>query len=475
MAGHAPPIEQPRRGARAETSAWFILIGFFLVFCTLVAAVCIAGWRYYTEAMVPVGGALVRVHAPAGVNFQDRTSTKTFTPSKPCGAPPMTEVCQALKEGDLIQAKREAGYGPVASVVLPNRTQIDMWAHPTGAELTLTKYAVSRWTRRREEVELTQTAGYARYDLPAGDSRPYDELVYTVSITGGVSITLAPGGSYSVDVPHYDRDHPPAKTPTGEPMLAEIATRTGRAEVRTPAGTVVVEPGKKVQIDTASVTSEPIAAVWEIFRDADFAAYAKGDDFAWHTYSHVFDTTVTEAEKNGKIEIYRGCRPETPSFCGEEQKTANIAQFSREGNQPKSFGIGILQNVDVDISEYRALRFSMWARVIRQSVPNAGIANIECPVTVELWFRQESPSDEQQTRSLCVYQIDPRQPTSLSSNAASGFKYQGVPPNAWYHLSFDLRDKDLLPEARYLQRIRIYANGHDYISEITSVSLVASQ
>src|SRR5689334_22284863 len=113
MAEQSPTIERARRRTRPETSAWLILVTFFLIFCALVAAAGLAGWRYYTGAMQRVDGGLVRVHARAGVTYQAKGSTKKITPDAQCQDNPagVTDVCQALNEGDQLQAVPDAGYG----------------------------------------------------------------------------------------------------------------------------------------------------------------------------------------------------------------------------------------------------------------------------------------------------------------------------------------------------------------------------
>jgi hypothetical protein len=483
MAEHSSPIEQARRRTRPETSAWIMLVAFFLVFCALVAAGALAGWRYYNESMVAVRGAEVRVHAPAGVAYQEKGSSELTTPSTPCERKldDATAVCIKLTEGGRVQAKSEAGYGPVASIVLPDGTRIaDMYAHPTGADLTLSQYQVSQWTRQREIMKLAQAAGYVRYDIPATEGQPYAEVTYEVEITKGVSLRLGGGGSYSVDVPRYDQQHPPALAPSGKPLIAEVAVRdAGSAEVHTPGGVAIVRPGQKVQIDADKIASQPLDARWQLIRDGDFPCEKVTNDHcgAWQRIGYMFDPSVTPAEQNAVFSVYRGCRPEKPAFCGKDE-TVDIAQFYREGNQSKSYGVGISQTLDLDISEYRTLRFSAWARIIKQTIPGAGIANIECPVTVEIWYKQDSPLGDQQKRSICVYMDDREttsQATQLSGQLAGGFVYQSVPPSTWYQIEFNLRDDSLLPKARYLQVIRVVANGHDYISEVTDVSLLATQ
>ena len=64
---------------RPETSAWFMLLSFFLVFCLLIAGAGYAGWRYYSGATLPIEDlpkpGLVRVHTNAGVVYQSKGRT----------------------------------------------------------------------------------------------------------------------------------------------------------------------------------------------------------------------------------------------------------------------------------------------------------------------------------------------------------------------------------------------------------------
>ena len=476
MAETTPTITRSRRRARPETNAWLLLILFFLIFCAIVAGLCLMGWRYYTTAMTPVDGTTVRVHVPTGVYYQQRGTSRRDTPVKPCDVPPTTDTCQALGEDDRVLAVPQAGYGPVSSITMPDGAQIDLYPYPSGVDLMLKTYRVSRWTMGRHEVQLVQSAGYARYDIPDKIRQPYAELSYTVDITREFSVALSPGGSYSIDVPQFDPARPLRMTSAEQPLLAEIAVRTGSAQVQGPDGTVALLPNQKLQIDSTGLVSAPMPAQWDLIRDGKFEEYAQGSYpkglEAWVPNVYVFDQSVTDAEKNGQTRIYNGCPPATPSFCSDNP--AFLAQFQRQGNQSKSFGNGIEQSLDMDVSEYRTLRFTMWARVIRQSVPNAGIANVECPVTMRILFKENSPTDAPEQRFICFY----RNSTGKLIPPAGQFVYQAVDDiPSWYQVTFDLRDPklDLLRSARYIQSIAIFGNGHDYISEVTDISLVAAQ
>lgn len=468
------PVSKSAREIRPETSAWLMLVAFFVLFCAIVAVIGYVGWRYYNTAMVAVDGSLLRVHVNAGVVFQARGSTQAISLERSrhaCADGDM--ICQSMVRGDRVKVKPEAGYGPVASVSLPDRSQVDLWAHPTGADLLLENYQVTRWTRQRQEVVFRQESGYARYDVQ--DSQAYVEVSYTVEVSSGVQVVLGRGGSYSINVPQERFGVPVLRTVAGAPVLVEVAVRSGHAEVRGVDGVVVLRAGEKVSVTVAGSVGLPLPMRWELIRDGDFRQLAEGsfpDGVpSWLEYSTPTAPDLSSEERNGVFGVVRTCRPETPNFCSAADQ-AYVGRFRREGGQQKSFAIGITQTLDADISEYRLLRFSAWARVIQQTVPQAGIAGSECPVTIQFVYKQRSPTDPQQNRYFCVYAD---RTDTVIDRRESEFFYRGIPLYQWYHLSYELRDDPTLSQAYYVQTIRIYANGHDYVSEITDISLIGVQ
>jgi hypothetical protein len=481
MAEQSPTIEAARRRVRPETSAWLMLITFFLIFCAIVASIGFAGWSYYTAAMERVDGGLVRVHVRAGVTYQARDSAKKLTPDVLCPDNPdgVTDWCQALNEGDHIQAVPDAGYGQVASIKLPDQTQVDMWAHPTGADLTLQRYAVSRWSKQRQVVEFKQSVGYARYDIPTKDRIPYDEVSYSVIIskTNGVRVDLALGGSYSINVPHAEPGRPATLTESGDKLMVEVAVRSGSADVRTADGVVTAYPGQKIQVDAAGVASAALPARWELIRNGNLANWrpgAKSDaDGAWIQSVDPTDENATEQERNGRFTIEQRCGPATPDNCTPAEKV-NIGQFSRQGNQSRSFGVLIGQSLDLDISEYPLLELRAWVRIVNQSIAKAGTLGTECPMTIKMTFKQKSPSDTEQNRYFCIY-VDETAADLPRDQKGSEFIYTPVHQNQWYNLKYVLRNYESLKDAYYLQSVVILANGHDYLSEITDISLLAKQ
>jgi hypothetical protein len=462
---------------RPETSAWLLLLTFFLAFCLIVAGAGYGGWRYYTDATVPLEdlptSGLVRVHTNAGVVYQPRGRVDLITPRQLCAdnPPSVRDVCFDIEEGYRVRTVAGAGYGPVASVVLPDRTQIDLWSHPSGSDLTLDTYQVTRWNNRRQEVVFRQDSGYARYDVKNG--QPYAQVDYTVQISDGVLVRLAPGGSYSVNVSHADT---PALAENGAPLLVEVAARVGSAEVQGPNQRATVGPGRLVQVDRSGVLSAPLPARWELIQDGDFSSYTT-DDYrsGTATWTVVAPPRLPLNEEPGAFAISAGCRPESPNLCPRPADRTSIGQFRREGGQRAQFITAITQQLDADVSEYtRSLRFSAWTRVLTQTVEGAGIDGTECPIMITFAYKKTAPGDSRQEQTSCVY--------TISSTAKSGaavqqgyIRYYRIPRFEWTHLQIELRDIPDLKEVRYLEQIRIEARGHDYLAELTNVSLMGTQ
>ncbi|HEX5689580.1 MAG TPA: hypothetical protein VFX76_06245, partial [Roseiflexaceae bacterium] len=387
MAEQAQPSDDPRRRMRPETSAWLLLVMFFFVFCLLVAGSGYAGWNYYTGATISLQElavrGTVRVHTSAGVVFQPRGRNDLITPRELCTDNPqdLRDVCFQIEEGYRVRTMPQAGFGPVASVVLPDQTQVDLWAHPIGTDLTLETYQVSRWNNRRQEVVFRQDAGYARYDIKNG--QPYAKVDYTVELSRGVRVELAPGGSYSINVP---RDERSADT-NGEqaPILLEVAVRSGSAEVFGPHQRATLGPRQLVLVDRSGVLNTPTEARWQLIRDGNFSEHATDEYMTGSdTWSVTSSPPLPDKQRNGYFSVINGCRPSTPDNCPAPDDRTTIGQFRREGGQPDQFIVGITQTLDVDVSEYSQLHLVAQARVLAQSIEGAGIQGSECPIFITL-------------------------------------------------------------------------------------------
>jgi len=461
-----------------QASAWLVLLVFFGTFCTIVASSVWLGWRYYTTATMPVLGAVLRSHVNTGVVIQSRgqlsPSSLERLPGQRDPCPESRDICVPLSEGESVKSRREAGYGPVASMVLPDETHIQLWASPTGADLTLERYQVSQWNNNHQEVVLFQRSGYARFDL--ADHQPYQHVDYTVQIDTATSIDLVPGGSYSVYVPSDEAGHLPAVTADGRSLLVEVAVRKGQAYVVRGQRRVAIRPGEKLQVSTNGSIDPPIPAVWELIADSGFTQYRQQNMYhegslTWRQYWNENAPDLTDDEKKASFSIIRACRPETPDLCTAEDQVF-IGQFRRDGGQTRPFTTGIFQELDVDVSEYTSLRLKGWVRVLEQSIPGTGAQGSECPIMIQLIYKPTSPTDQEQQRYICVYSTTNGEKQLPDLQV---IRYRPVPPYTWYQIDIELRGDTLIKQARYLQTIRIEARGHDYLAEVTGFSMVGQQ
>ena len=77
-----------------------------------------------------------------------------------------------------------------------------------------------------------------------------------------------------------------------------------------------------------------------------------------------------------------------------------------------------------------------------------------------------------QDRFFCIYSVD-NGITEIPD--LQNIRYKPVPQFQWYYLDIELRDDSLIRQARYIQLLRVEARGHDYLTEVTGLSLVGTQ
>jgi hypothetical protein len=229
-----------------------------------------------------------------------------------------------------------------------------------------------------------------------------------------------------------------------------------------------------VQVDRAGVLSAPLPARWQLIRDGDFGDYTQEEyNRGSATWTVAAPPKLPANEQPGAFAVAGGCRPESPDLCLRPADRTTIGQFRREGGQQAQFITAIAQPLDVDVSEYtRSLRFSAWTRVLTQTVEGAGIDGTECPIMITFAYKKTAPGDSRQEQTSCVYTSTAEPDAAVKQGY---IRYYRIPRFEWTHLQIELRDIADLKEVRYLEEIRLEARGHDYLAEITGVSLVGTE
>lgn len=467
--GQRPMAPQPSTQQKTLRLAWAALVGFFLLFVLLVGWASVLGYRFVVEATDPRDATLI-VRGPADWIAWQPANRTIFQ-----GVADQ----QLIGEGDTVRIVSSAGYGQVASLKLFEESQLDLWA---GAELRLDSLRTTRWNDRRLEVALRQTGGYVRYDIEQPGA--YAEVRYTVAI-GKAAVELSPGGSYSIELRRPQRQVQLVDTP--DPLVADVAVRSGRAVISGPGGLhVILTERQRVEIDPAGVQYPVVPARWELIRDGGFSQF---NEVEYNNTTRQDDPTLPRAdswqiysgprlppEESGYFRLRQVCRPPEQLGCGPgDLRTA--AWFYRTGGQTRSFTTGIEQQfgpdgAGIDISEYPTLVLSLWVQIVDQSLEDVGDLGTECPVMIRLLARRTSPADPDQQRVICVYtdanNIAPR----VTSDEVF---YIQLKPGEWRDIRIDLREPIWLPDYRYLRSIQIFAQGHDYDSRVTAISLVGEQ
>ncbi len=466
-----PPATRAAAQQRTLSLAWLTLLLFSLLFLGLLTWAGLQIHTVYRTATRAEGGTLVVRGPTEWVAW--RPADRTLYQAAADGQP--------IAEGDAVRTAASAGYGQVASIRLFEDSQLDLWS---GAEVTIDSLRTSRWHSGTLSMATRQQAGYVRYDIKAG--QPYEEVSFSVGV-GDAVVELAPGGSYSIDMRPAERQV--ARPDGGNSLEADVAVRSGSAVIVGANGArVELRARERALVDAAGLPGLAVPARWDLVRDGGFSQFSETEynnttlddpdtSKPRSQYWQVWSGPELPAENQGFFRLAQTCRPPiVDNYCDQaDRRTA--AWFYRVGGQTSSFTVGIKQELGVngagiDISEYRSLQFNLWARVLNQSLTNAGDRGVECPVMIRLVAKRNSPSDPEEQRDVCVYIGAPVDELAVRE---PGMKYHQVAEAEWAQISLDLRDPEWLPDYRYLRRIQIFAQGHDYDSRVAEVSLVGEQ
>lgn len=466
------PSPLPRAAAQRRTLrlAWLTLLFFFALFAGLVTWAALTVRQVYRTATVPREATLV-VRGPAE-SIAWRPGNRIVYQGASDG--------QALAEGDSVRVASSAGYGQLSSIRLFDESQLDLWA---GTDVALATLRTSRWHSGTLDVAIRQQSGYVRYDIKPDAG--YTRARYWVRL-GDASVALAPGGSYSIELLAPKRAV--LRPDGGNALAADVAVRSGSAIVYGASGvTVELRSRERVVIDPAGLPGLAVPARWELVRDGGFSQFSEEE---YNNTTRADDPTLPRAttwrvysgpdlpeEQRGYFRLSPTCRPQVAEGSCNADERRIAAWFYRPGNQTSGFTTGIKQEFGpngegVDISEYRSLQFSLWARILYQSLNDVGDRGTECPVMIRMVAKRTSPADPEEERVVCVYSDSDDQPPVVTQ---PGVTYIRVERANWAQISFDLRDEPWLPDFRLLRSIEIYANGHDYDSRVAEVSLVGEQ
>ncbi len=410
----------PMRSREATARlAWLVLgiacVGSFLL-CGLIGY---GAWHFWANAMAAQSGNTLEAFAgPVSLIRAGEAQLITV---------PLAQFVP-LHEGETVQVEASAPPGAAALVTLWDGSTLQLYS---GTRVTFTRLRATRYTARRQEVQITMPAGV----LLVGVSplRPYDAVAFSLDL-GDALVELEPGGSYLV------RQGP----------APEVAVRAGSAWVvlHTSGERLPLDAGQKIVLYAGRLPSIEQAR-WELVRNGDFAQDMEGWTFR---YDQAWDGgTVNAALSRDRQRI-----------GVQEVWAARIWRIG--GTRDVCSGI-LSQEIRQDVSPYNVLRLEFDLRINYQSLPGGGPLGIDYPFAVRIRYRDGEGRSRQYTYGF-YYRTEPGYLTEMPDGETIPF-----PHYRWQHVSLDLTR--LRPAPVYLIGLDLFASGHDFNSFVTNVSLWA--
>ncbi len=458
--------------------AWWIIIGGFLAFCVLMIVLCYGIWRVKAFAQSQPAQPATLQNVVSGVEILRKGLVQYELP-----APPET----ILFEGDSVRVTASAPPGKAATITLFDGSQIDLWA---GTTLTLDKVQTTRFSTRNQQVAIRLQQGLIRLQLAPRATQQYQDVEYNVLVERAgqplEQANLDLGGIYRVRI--LDARQPTTtaseRASLGNQIESEYVAETGGLTLGIARQNTRINAGYRTRISQGQI-SAPVAAEWQFIRDGNFRQFSEREynnntlpytitDVVRADTWRVYGDPSPGATNDGFFYVVGGCfrRNSTDAnIC--LRPLINVAQFSRDKNatiedHPTSFKTAITQTVDLDITPYSSLEINFDGRIYAQSINKAGFIGEECALGIELHFT--TPSNIPGLHTYCFYARNEPSETGTESNKEY-ITSQFVPLRQWQTLTLDLNA--IRGKIRRIDYVTFYGNGHDYISEIANVQLIA--
>ncbi len=413
------PTRSPAATARL---AWWILGGAMVGF---VAVCALAGYGLWSLRATIVG-------SPEGTILVANASPVSLIHAQEVQAiavPPGQKV--ALREGETIQVEHGAPPGAVALVMLWDKSTVQLYA---GTRVTLSRLQATLYSSQSQEVVLDLASGQVL--LGVAQVGQYRQSRFSVRLPGGVAVALEPGGSYLL---------------RAEPT--EIAVRQGRAQVTTgPGGAVTLVGADEKAVVGAGGTPVVEPARWALLQNGSF----DGDLPPWSFRSD-------QAQDGGVVDATYRLEPQEV-----DGRLAWAVGLERRGGLTDRCQGILSQSLREDVSPYRSVRLSFDLRINLQSTGGGGTLGVDYPFNVRISYQDAEGNDRQYWYGFYYY-------ASADTKTAFPSQFQGEthssPHYRWQHWELELLN--IQPRPVLLTGVELLASGHDYLSWVANVSLIA--
>ena len=395
-----------------ERAAWLVMLGAFAVFLMLCATIPLS-IRYYLRhattprtAMLEVVGGTVRVR------------------ERGAAAPIAVTRSIALSEGATIETDENSRgivtfHDNSTTILFPSSQVIlramHVSAYPWGIEPST---ILIEQTRGRVRIGAAPTMSLANSEMP--------NRVFQVQTPYFVSSFT--DGSFAVEI---NSDG------------GQVTVRDGTAMVTAQNRTVNVGRSQRTVVTRDGAPLPALPASQDIIVNGDFIdPLARG-------WSVVRESGNTPTVGTGAVSI--------TTIAGR-----NAIHIARTGSNQTSVVLGIVQQINREVSDYRSLRLSADVRVRSQSLSGGGMLSSEYPLILRLKYRDVYGSEAEWVHGFYV-QNTTNNPTNNG---------EPVPVDVWIPFEAGNLFETVDPKPFFITSLQIYASGWDYDSYVSAIRLV---
>ncbi len=379
--------------------AWTVVLVSFSVFITLAVAlpVGIRRWVTHSTDVQPTS-----LEVGAGTVLVDGRGFSV--PTKPI--PPVLE-------GSTIQTDENSR----ALLTLFDGSQITVFPDST-LRLVSVRSRTFTWSPLPNVVVLSQTAGRIRVRADSSGERPTAWEVKTPQATASFG-----EGNYAVVVSNE---------------LSEVAVRSGSAEVHAADQTVTLDAGFRAVTALESPPQGPLPAPRNLIVNGDFSQGLEG----WE------ERNILPQIPPGELEVLS---------LGERV----AVRFRRDSGTQIHSEAGIVQQLDLDVSDFQSLVVRLDVRIDFHDLSGGGAQASEYPVIIRLLYEDQFGSVTEWYRGF-YYQ------NTTGNLTVNG---EAVERARWTPFEVDLiAARPELPPT-FLRSLEIYASGWNYIGFVSEVGI----
>lgn len=409
---HLRPLSRWRD--RPERVAWIVLLAAFATFLLLAVSVPLALRAVYHTAAVA-----------QPVRFEPTVGTVLLYPPRSDVPIALTDRRDDVSEGSRLVTTGDATQGVIGLPLDDATPELMGTVHLyPGTSLALERVRRPRFagSERPYTVRLHLDEGRIRLFTASPTDRPLEVQIDT------------PHGTVYLDEGNYAF--------TVSPERSEVSVTQGAARLlQADAEPVDVAPGLRMWMTADGMASSPVSAQRNLLRSGDFSQPLLQD---WETYTEAPYVTP------GIVEI-------------SEQDGRRVARFFRQGEDGIHTEVGIRQVVDQDVNGYDYLIVKLDVKLLRQTLPGAGVRSSEFPLRLEIAYTDIYGKDL--TWGHGFYYRDPEPGWPLTGG-------EKIAPFVWFtYESPNLMQVLADTRPAHINSIRLYASGWNYEAQAGEVGL----